>query len=167
MRKIFGGAAIVGVARAGRACHGRGVGFRPHRNLISIGGHAGCVTRQGRDGAVNDRDCRFTSARRRDGGSAPYYGDGMRSAAKLGIDLAKLGLDDSHGIQKEPDSTMKSTMKSALNPTDERIVAKILENNFVTIPGNVICTRQWGQSLACSARNHFGWRVHEDRVHAA
>ena len=50
------------------------------------------------------------------------------------IDLAKLGLDDLQGIQKEPDSTMKSTLKSALNPTDERIVAKIIENNFVTIP---------------------------------
>ena len=56
----------------------------------------------------------------------------------MGIDLAKLGLDDPQGIQKEPDSTLKSTlkgtMKSTMNPTDERIVARIIENNFVTIP---------------------------------
>ena len=49
----------------------------------------------------------------------------------MGIDLAKLGLDDPQGIQKESDSTMKSTMKSTkvnsmsyteLNPTDGTLI---------------------------------------------
>ena len=43
----------------------------------------------------------------------------MESAAKFGIDLAALGLDDSQSIQKEPDPPLKSTLNST--ETDARL----------------------------------------------
>lgn len=56
------------------------------------------------------------------------------SAAKLGIDLSKLGFDDSPSALKEPESTLKSTLKSTLNPTDAKIVEMIQGDGSVTIP---------------------------------
>ena len=56
------------------------------------------------------------------------------SAANLGIDLAKIGLDSVKSTLKNKESTLKSTLKSTLNPTDARIVELISGNQFVTIP---------------------------------
>ena len=53
----------------------------------------------------------------------------VESAAKLGIDLAKLGLDASQSTQKEPESTLKSSMKS-----EDRLMLVLKDDQTMSLP---------------------------------
>ena len=61
----------------------------------------------------------------------------MESAAKLGIDLAKLGLDDSQSTQREPESTMKSSMKSSMKSnmkSEDRLMLVLKDDQTMSVP---------------------------------
>lgn len=57
----------------------------------------------------------------------------MESAAKLGIDLAKLGLDASQSTQKEPESTLKSSMKSSMK-SEDRLMLVLKDDQTMSLP---------------------------------
>ncbi len=61
----------------------------------------------------------------------------VESAAKLGIDLAKLGLDASQSTQKEPESTLKSNMKSNMKSSmksEDRLMLVLKDDQTMSLP---------------------------------
>ena len=51
----------------------------------------------------------------------------------MGIDLAKLGLDDSQSAQKDPESALKSSMKSSMK-SEDRLLCVLKDDQTMSLP---------------------------------
>lgn len=63
--------------------------------------------------------------------SVPCSDNGV--GGKIGIDLAKLGLDASQSTQKEPESTLKSNMKSSMK-SEDRLMLVLKDDQTMSLP---------------------------------